>query len=205
MCVLFALTSDDGFEVILSRVLLPSVAGFFASEDDPDALCWIRADGSSTFLLTSSTRETVFLSTAAAFLFSRKLPSQIAVCASRKMSRYTKNFIFWIFERVIVPCHLNDGDDDDLSLFKTWRHDAPTRSPCRPPPGVHNWTRSLCHASSRITPAVSARGGLRWQFRVIVARRPALARVTRYCASRHRTGDDTRLVFSSPIMICKLI
>lgn len=71
MCVLFALTSCDDFEVILSCVLFPS------------------------------------------------LPSQIAVCASRKISRNTKNFIFWIFERVIVPCHLNDdGDDDELSTLR---------------------------------------------------------------------------------------
>lgn len=120
--VLFATVTSGDFEVT-SCVLLPSGAGLLASAaDDPAALLWppLSARPSLVSAFAPATAAALpFTSADGASLFSRKLPSQTAACASRKISRNTKNFSFWIFDRVIVPCHLSGsgggggGDDDD--------------------------------------------------------------------------------------------
>jgi len=95
--------------------VLSSTTGFFASADpEPGLLTCLSVP------LLSFATGTIFLSFVGASFFCRKLPSQTAVCTSRKINRNMKNFIFWIFDRVIVPCHLNDGDDngdDDGDTF----------------------------------------------------------------------------------------
>jgi len=157
------MSCGSGFEVMPSCVLLPSGAGFFVSTDDSTAFLWSSLSSGLTLSSAGIAFPSAFVDDAS--LFSRKIPSQTAVCASRKISKNMKNLSFWIFDRVIVPCHLshnNDGDDDNFPLTI---YNATIRRPNafsmllaarRAQPDV-------CpprHASSRL-PAVPQRGGLR--------------------------------------------
>lgn len=94
-----------------SYIPLPSTGGFFTVlPSHPTVLRWssVRCVKDVDVLFPPAGN--------GASVLSRKLPSQTAVCASRKINRNTKNFIFWIFERVIVSRHLSDTTEDFASV-----------------------------------------------------------------------------------------